>query len=70
MSCNDVLIYVSGLAGGFLVCWYWLVRPMARLLGFDKHTTEAGNPLTPEWTCPGCGWCAHVPLSPVPGPAE
>ncbi len=49
----------------------WLAENMPRALELCPYkaalSSEAGNPLTPEWTCPGCGWCAPAYDSPRPG---
>lgn len=46
LNWSDVLVYISGLAGGFLACWYWLVRPMAKVLGWEGAMRP---PTTREW---------------------
>lgn len=32
-----------GCAVGFLFCFYWLARPMARLLGFEPEQSSPGQ---------------------------
>jgi hypothetical protein len=36
MTWHDVFVWLSGFASGWLVIWYWLAKPMARLLGYEK----------------------------------
>lgn len=33
---NIVIAYLSGVGMGMLISYYWLIRPMARLLGWEK----------------------------------
>jgi hypothetical protein len=39
---NDFLIWISGVAAGFVGYHYFLGRPMARLLGFEKRKDNEG----------------------------
>jgi hypothetical protein len=35
-----VIVYFSGAAAGWLACFYFLARPMARLLGFEPSASS------------------------------